>query len=322
MSPEVTSLLDKLKTTVTASRAPGTSSNYTRMFNRWRSFATEYLGFVAVFPVEPISCALFLQYLLDSTNSVSSINCAFYAFKWLHDLAGVSSPTSHPTVIAVKEGAIRLASSPVSHRKEPLEAEHLRKLMNKTDLNDLLQLRNLVMFVLAFSGFLRFSELSLIRAKDIKFSDGFISIFIEKSKMDQLRDGQSVVIAQSHSSLCPVALLRLYISSSHISLDSDEYIFRPISASKSCKRLVSVNKPLSYSTYRESFKKSFRDIVPDITTFSTHSARSGGATSAAKFGVPDRNFQRHGRWASVSAKNTYVKDSLASRLDVSKSLSL
>ena len=79
---------------------------------------------------------------------------------------------------------------------------------------------------------------------------------------------------------------------------------------------------ISYSTYRQSFKKSFRDIVPDITNFSTHSARSGGATSAANSGIPERNFQLHGRWASVSAKNTYIIDSLASRLDVSKSLSL
>ncbi|CAH3186559.1 unnamed protein product [Porites lobata] len=306
-SLEVSSLMDKLRSTVLASRAHGTSLNYTRIFNRWRSFATEVLGIVAVFPVEPIHCALFLQYLLDSTKSVSTINCAFYAFKWLHDLAGVGSPTSHPTVVAVKEGAIRLSSCPVKHRKEPLEAEHLRQLMERTDMNDLLQLRNLVMFVLAFSGFLRFSELSLIRAKDIKFSNGFISVFIEKSKADQLREGQSVVIAESGSSLCPVTLLKLYMNSSHLSLDSGEYIFRPISASNSCKRLVSVNKPISYSTYRQSFKKYFRDIVPDITNFSTHSAKSGGAT---------------GRWASVSAKNTYIKDSLASRLDVSKSLSL
>ena len=100
-----------------------------------------------MFPVEPIPCALFLQYLFDSTKSVSTINCAFYAFKWLHDLAGVCSPTSHPTAVAVKEGAICLCSCPIKHRKETLEAEHLRQLMElKTDLNNLLQLRNLVMF--------------------------------------------------------------------------------------------------------------------------------------------------------------------------------
>ena len=140
--------------------------------------------------MQPINCALLLQYLLDSTNSVSSINSAFYAFKWLQDLAGVSSPTSHPTVGAVKEGAVRLASSPVKHQKEPLQAEHPRRLTEKTDTNDLLQPCNLVMFVLAFSGFLRFLELSLIHPKDIKFGERFISVFIEKGKADQLREGQ------------------------------------------------------------------------------------------------------------------------------------
>ena len=159
---------------------------------------------------------------------------------------------------------------------------------------------------LAFSGFLRFSELSLIRAKDIKFCNGFISVFIEKSKADQVREGQSVVIAESGSSLCLVALLKLYINSSHLSLVSDEYIFRPISASNSSKRLVSINKPISYSSNRQSFKKSLRDIVPDITNFSTHSARSGEATSVGISEIPEINFQRHGRWASVSAKNTYI----------------
>ena len=224
--------------------------------------------------------------------------------------------------MAVKEGAARLASSPVKHRKEPLEAGHLRRLAEKTDMNDILQMRNLVMFVLVFLGFLRLSELSLIRPKDISFGEGFISIFIEKSKADQLREGQSVVIAESGSSTCPLTLLKLYINSSHPSFDSDDYLFRPISASGNCKRLVSVNNAISYSIYRESFKKSFRGIVPDIFKFSTHSARSGGATSAANSGVSDRNIQRHGRWASVSAKNTYKKDSWTSRLEVSKSLSL
>ena len=131
-----------------------------------------------------------------------------------------------------------------------------------------------------------------------------------------------MVIAESAgSSICPVAL-KLYMSSSNLSFDSEEYLFRPISSSSNRKCLVSVNKPICYLTYRESFKKSFRDIVPDISKFSTHSARSGGATLAANSGVPERNLQRHGRRASTSAKNIYVKDSLASRLEVSKSLSL
>ena len=64
--------------------------------------------------------------------------------------------------------------------------------------------------------------------------------------------------------------------------------------------------------------KVFRDLVPDISAIGTRSLRSGGATAAANAGVPDRLFKRHGRWASESAKDGYVQDSLSPRLSVSK----
>ena len=68
-------------------------------------------------------------------------------------------------------------------------------------------------------------ELSLIRPKDIMFGERFISVFIEKSKADQLKEGQSVVIAESRSSTCPVALLILYLMSAQLLFDSDQYLF-------------------------------------------------------------------------------------------------
>ena len=164
--------MKNLKSTMLASRA---SENYLRAFNKWRPFASDVLG-TSEFPVRPIDCALYLQHLLESSKSVASINCAFYAFKWVHLLAGVESPTLHPTVIAVKEGAVRLASQPIVNRKEPLDAHHLKVLAAETNLEDLLQLRNLVMFILAFSGFLRSSELCVIRSTDVQFNEGYISI--------------------------------------------------------------------------------------------------------------------------------------------------
>ena len=320
-SPRVDQLMENLKSTVLASRASGIFANYLRAFNKWRPFASDVLG-TSEFPVRPIDCALYLQHLLESSKSVASINCAFYAFKWVHLPAGVDSPTLHPTVIAVKEGAVRLASQPIVNRKEPLDAHHLKVLAAETNLEVLLQLRNLVMFILAFSGFLRSSELCVMRSRDVQFNEGYITISIEKSKTDQLREGRSVVIAESSSITCPCSLLKLYMHKAQIPENSDEYLFRAFSASGNHKRLISVNKPICYSTYRQSFKKSFANIVPDISKYSTHSARSGGATLAASSGISERNLQHHGRWASVTAKNIYVKDSLSSRLEVSKALFL
>ena len=111
-SARVVQLMENLKSTVLASKASGTSENYLRAFNKWRAFASDVLG-TSEFPIRPIDCALYLQHLLESSKSAATINCAFYAFKWIHLLAGVDSPTLHPTVVAVKEGAVRLASQPI-----------------------------------------------------------------------------------------------------------------------------------------------------------------------------------------------------------------
>ena len=60
----------------------------------------------------------------------------------------------------------------------------------------------------------------------------------------------------------------------------------------------------------------------DPKLFGLHSLRAGGATAAANAGVADRLFKRHGRWRSETAKDGYVKDSVASLLSVSKALDL
>ena len=97
-------------------------------------------------------------------------------------------------------------------------------------------------------------------------------------------------------------------------------MFYQLSKPKCCYKPSS--KGLSYSRLKELVLQAFKDIVPDFFAIGTHSLRSGGATAAANAGVPDRLFKRHGRWASESAKDGYVQDSLSSRLSVSKALGI
>jgi len=156
--------------------------------------------------------------------------------------------------MAVKEGAVRLASQPVVNRKEPLDAHHLKLLAAETNLEDLLQLINLLLFILPSSSFLRSFELCVVRSRDVQFNEGYLTISIEKSKTDQLREGRSVVIAGSSSTTCMCSLLKLYMRKAQFPENSDEYLFRAISASGNYKRLISINKPISYSTCRQSFK--------------------------------------------------------------------
>lgn len=60
----------------------------------------------------------------------------------------------------------------------------------------------------------------------------------------------------------------------------------------------------------------------DVSNIGTHSLRAGGATAAAKVSTQDRLFERYGRWVIENAKDDYVKDSIQSRLAVSRSLGI
>ena len=53
-------------------------------------------------------------------------------------------------------------------------------------------------------------------------------------------------------------------------VEADHYVFKALYKFKLAHRLVSFNKPLSYSCISDYFKSSFKDIVPDISLFSTH----------------------------------------------------
>ena len=79
---------------------------------------------------------------------------------------------------------------------------------------------------------------------------------------------------------------------------------------------------MSYGRLRELFKQKLRELGYPAERFGLHSLQAGGATAAARAGVPDRLFKRHGRWQSENAKDGYIEDPLESRLFVSQQLGL
>ena len=67
------------------------------------------------------------------------------------------------------------------------------------------------MYVLSLAGFFRFDDISRIRS-DISFKEGFMVIKVFKSKNDQLRRGDEVVISQLSGSACLDELLKRYLA--------------------------------------------------------------------------------------------------------------
>jgi hypothetical protein len=164
------------------------------------------------------------------------------------------------------------------------------------------------------------SKLALKESDVLIFSE-HMEIFIESSKTDQYRDGAWIVIARTATKICPVNMTERYISLGEISGSPDQYLFRGITRTKSGVKLRKKGG-LSYTRMRELLLEKIVAIGLNPKLYGLHSLRAGGATAAANAGVPDRLFKRHGRWRSENAKDGYVKDSLASRLSVTKDMGL
>ena len=155
----------------------------------------------------------------------------------------------------------------------------------------------------------------------MSYYDEHMELYIESSKTDEYRDGAWVVIAKTHTDLCPVQMLRRYMELAAVGSDSEKFLFRGIVHTKSGSSLRS-SGGISYTRVRELVLEKLHQIGLDKSKFGLHSLRSGGASAAANAGVPDRWFKRHGRWRSENAKDGYVKDKLEDRLSVSQKIGL
>ena len=71
-------------------------------------------------------------------------------------------------------------------------------------------LQTILICVLSFIGFLRFSEVIKSRPCDIIINKTFLSVFIEKSKTDACQEGSWVYLAKLDLAVCHIELIGQY----------------------------------------------------------------------------------------------------------------
>ena len=313
------SLVSSLTSHLLDSKSDNTVKKYFYGFMKWEKFINNHN--LSSLPASPVHVALYLSFLLDSGCTYSTISTAVYSIEWAHDMCGKLDPTNNSFVQNLVESAKRTAK-PIVNKKDPVSTDILIKLCDMFQFStDLLVVRDLLMILIGFSGFLRFNELSQLRCNDVIVKDDHLVIKIRGSKTDQYRSGDEVLISKGQTVACPYNMFFRYVNLASLNLSSEMFIFRPLYRSKDKCSLVRVNKPISYTTARECVIKSLKLVAPDLN-LGLHSLRSGGATRAANSGVGDRCWKRHGRWKSDSSKDGYVEDSVENRLGVSKTLGL
>ena len=203
--PELQALACKLPATILHSCA---DSTILRAFQRWKTWASSK-GLEPV-PAKPHLFALYLQHLGEETNSKATVEEACNAVSWVHASAGLSSPSVDPFVKATLEGLQQSLAKPVV-KKEPVTVDMLKAIFKDADKSStLMDLQLATTCLLAFPGFLRFSELICLRPCDFEVSQEMMKIKIIQSKTDQLR--HELVIARTGNPTCPVAVLERYMN--------------------------------------------------------------------------------------------------------------
>lgn len=314
---EIQRLVELLKTVILNGCAVSTVSSYAGAANRWIDWCKCYS-----FPPlqsNPTAVALYLTSLSDRGLSRSSILGAAYGIAWLHKKLGCPSPVDDPLVSQTLAGFKRLLAGP-SRKKQPIESHHVRALIRSYGhpRASLPNLQMVSLVALGFCAFLRWSELRDLRACDLRFCATHMSIFLDRRKNDQFRQGSVVRVARLPSSSCPVKLLELFLErGEHQPSQSLFCLCQKLGAGYKLRQAA-----LSYSRAREQFRQMISELGLDSNEFGLHSLRSGGASQAARSGVSGRVWRRHGGWRSIQAADGYVGESLENTLVVSRNLAL
>ncbi|VDI24888.1 Hypothetical predicted protein [Mytilus galloprovincialis] len=261
-NPSLRDFARKLPIIAEASKSKNTVKKYSYAFKRF-SVLVFKLRFMSTASFSDNSLQFIYLFLIQSEVSSSVLNGAFYGIKWEHDLNLYSNVFTSDFLSIVLEGGVRLLSKPVN-KKEPITHDIIKRVIDKFGLStNLADLRICCLVLLSYAGFLRYSELSHLKASNLRFYDSHVEITIVSSKTDVYRQGNVVVIAKTNSDLCPVAMLKRYLEAGNISLSSDEFIFRAISFLKSRNShiLCKANKPLSYTRARELLLSTLSELI-------------------------------------------------------------
>eukprot|EP00741_Cyanophora_paradoxa_P018995 tig00021108_g18338.t1 len=158
------------------------------------------------------------------------------------------------------------------------------------------RLRDAALLAVGIAGFLRGAELVALRMGDVTCEtepSPRIALHVRRSKTDQEARGAVVYLTPArHSPSCPVRLLASHLSENRADAPATAPLF---------PRLSDPSTAVTAGFLRRLVKEVAGAVGHDPADFSGHSLRRGGATAAARRGLPATWIRRHGRWALYSS---------------------
>ncbi|TRY74673.1 hypothetical protein TCAL_11252, partial [Tigriopus californicus] len=180
-----------------SSKAYSTWINYKRSFYSFKSWCTP--NNLNPLPASSKSVELFLADLAFTKKSVSSVNSAVAAIAAFHKLQGYENPCVHNSISTLLQGIRRRFGQPATQR-HPITKEELKMLLILC-VSPTLQSGSVLDYISAwlesilFHASARWSDISSLHFRDLKYDNGNLVIVFPTRKNDQLHEGHTITIS-------------------------------------------------------------------------------------------------------------------------------
>lgn len=295
--------LANAKTLAAASHAESTLNKYETgwgHFLSWCQSSVAHLDSISALPTNDQTLATYVGSQMHCPPG--TVKGRLAAIRFIHKRAGMHTAFDNtPAFDAVYLGYRRHWAGTL-RPQQSAATEDVIKHMADCWQGDFIAPRNRAILLLGFDAALRRSELVALDAEHLKQHAHGITIYLVKSKGDQLGEGATIEIpCRTNSSYCPVSALYTWLEVAQIKTGP---IFKRLH--RSGKRYHIGNTRLSdksiYNIVKESAKKAGIE-----GNFGAHSLRRGFINSAIDLCDSVTEVQQHVRHKSLQSTTRYVQ---------------
>jgi integrase len=253
-------------------------------------------------PASPDTLALYITHLVKLGLGYGTLRRVLFAIARAHVDAEAGRPDRAVRVRKLMRGIGRTIGTREEGAK-PLRAAELASMVRALGTN-LLDTRDRALLLLGFIGAYRASDLAGLEVANLRFQDEGVSIFLKRSKEDQLGRGCTTLIPLDvDPELCAVRALRGWLERAVI--DSGP-LFRAVGRSTARAGRIH-RRTVARAVQRAAALAGLEGH------YSAHSLRAGLATEAHAHGWSLPEIQHWGRWDFAGSVSRYIDVAAAPR---------
>ena len=275
-------------------------------FNRFMSFCKEerlVMGFLAV-------AAFLTMFMLENQGHTASLSLVLSHLRTQHSIRNLTWLTeSEEKRLKLLLDQYRLEDQTPVNRVSPLRTSILMSIINKMNLNDVVDLLWATLMMLSTQALLRTAEVtSGLRASDFIWKTESVVIKLGPTKTNRSGAPIFVELADNNSSINAFKLLRKLYAARNLHQNPDAYVFCMVRS-----RVLYPTIKSSGRAFRTLIKRSVASIGLNPDLYNGHSCRAGGATDLFAAGIPYYVVKKYGRWATDTALLYYRCESSIAR---------